>query len=94
MNSDYYEIEEITQLEQSFLDRHTGELLAKHFEKLVKREYSELVHMKALQRDLSRLQPGPERKAIAAKIREHTASHARRIERHAAMLVAEAAGEE
>lgn len=94
MNSDYYEIEEITQLEQSFLDRHTGELLAKHFEKLVKREYSELVHMKALQRDLSRLQPGPERKAIATKIREHTASHARRIERHAAMLVAEAAGKE
>lgn len=94
MNSDYYEIEEITQLEQSLIDRHTGELLAKHFEKLVKREYSELAQMKALQRDLGRLQPGPERKAIAAKIREYTASHTRRIERLAAMMIAEAAGEE
>lgn len=87
MNRDYYEIAEIKQLELAFLDRHTGELLAKHFEKLVKRGNSELALMKALRRDLDRLPPGPERQTIAARIQEYTAGHTRLIKHYADILV-------
>lgn len=91
MNSEYKEIAEITQLELSPTDGYTGALLAKRFEKLMKRQYSEIMQYSALRRALDRLPPGPIRKAIAAKIQEHTADHARRIERHAARLVEDAA---
>ena len=90
MESEYSQIPEITSLEQSREDGPTGALLAKHFERLLKRQYSELAQFRALSRDLERLPPGPTRKTIAATIRAYTADHARRIERHAAQLVREA----
>lgn len=89
MNSEYYEIKEIAQLEQSAYDGRTGELLAKRFERLLKRQHSEIAQYKGLRRDLDRLPPGPTREAIAAKIRAFTADHARRIERYATKLVEE-----
>ena len=89
MNSDYYQIKEIAQLELSPYDGRTGDLLAKRFERLLKRQHSEIAQYKALRRDLSRLPPGPTREAIAAQIRAYTADHARRIERYAAKLVEE-----
>lgn len=89
MNSEYYEIREIAQLEKSLFDSRTGELLAKRFERLLKRQHSEIAQYKALRRDLNRLPPGPTREAIADKIRAFTAEHARRIERYANKLVEE-----
>ena len=89
MNSEYYEISEITQLEQSAYDSRTGALLAKRFERLLKRQHSEIAQYKGLRRDLNRLPPGPTRAAIAAKIRAFSADHARRIERYSNKLVEE-----
>lgn len=90
METEYSQIPEITRLEQSREDGPTGALLAKRFDRLMKRQYSEIKQYKALSRDLDRLPPGPIRKAIAATIRAYTADHARRIERWAARLVREA----
>mgnify|MGYP006988862114 CR=1 FL=1 len=89
MNSEYLEIKEIALLEQSVYDSRTGELLAKRFEKLLKRQRSEYAQLCALRRDLNRLPPGPTREAIATKIQAFTADHAHRIEKHAAKLVEE-----
>ena len=69
MNSEYIELEAIKQLELSadFDEQRAGELLAKRFERLVKRQGSELAQLTALRRDLRRLPPGP-RRAVAEGI--------------------------
>ena len=78
MNSEYIEIEEITQLELStdYLEKKTGNLLAKHFETLLKREGSQLQHLKSLRTILQRLPAGhPLRRKIAKAIYNHIVSH-------------------
>lgn len=90
MESEYHQIAAITQLEQSPYDSHTGALLAKRFERLLKRQRSEITQLKSLRRDLNRLPAGAQREAIARQIRAFTADHAHRLERYTNKLVEEA----
>lgn len=92
MKNEYLEIEQITQLELSHnpQEQRAGALLAKHFEKLLKRQYSEFAQLCALRRDLNSLPPGPTRAKIAAEISDFVEIHSgkagrlcKRIEREA-----------
>jgi len=77
MDSEFIELEAIRRLEGSTdpRERRTGELLAKHFEKLMRREYSQRLTLARLRADLKRLQPGPARDAVAAGILQQVKAH-------------------
>ena len=77
MDSEYVELEAIARLEHSTNpeERHTGELLAKHFERLMRREYSQRLALARLRADLQRLPAGPARDAIAAGILQKLKAH-------------------
>lgn len=77
MDSEFIELEAIARLERSTdpRERHTGELLAKHFEKLMRREYSQRLALARLRADLKRLPAGPARDAIAAGILQQLKTH-------------------
>ena len=70
MNSDYYELEDISRLQLSFnpLECWTGRRLAKRFEKLLKHQGGELTQLAALRKQLDELPPGEARQAVAQGI--------------------------
>lgn len=77
MNSEFLELEAIQQLEQSTSprERHAGALLAKHFEKLLRREYSQRLALAQLRHDLKQLPAGRARDAVAAGILQQMKEH-------------------
>lgn len=70
MKSKYFELRTLAALERSADpgERYHAQLIAKHFEKLLKRQESETVQLRALRRDLETLPAGPLREQIAAEI--------------------------
>ena len=89
MDSEHTAIQEIAQLEKSGFEQSTGALLARKYERLLKRQQGELRQLQGLRCALDRLEPGPTRNAIAAQILQATAEHARRAQRLAQDLLKE-----
>ena len=82
-------IQEITRLDNPATGRSAGDLLAKRYERLMKRQQGEIRQLQALRWALDLLQPGPVRAAIARQILETTTEHARRAQSLALELAKE-----
>ena len=80
MDNKHSEIQELARLDNPAAGRSAGDLLAKKFERLMKRQQGEIRQL---------LQPGPVRAAIAKQILQTTTEHARRAERLARELAKE-----
>lgn len=89
MDSEHTAIQEIAQLGNPGFEQSTGALLARKFERLLKRQQGELKQLQGLRWALDLLPQGPARKAIAAQILQATAEHARRAQRLAQDLLKE-----
>ena len=89
MTDKHSEIQELARLDNPAAGRSAGDLLAKKFERLMKRQQGEIRQLQGLRWALELLQPGPVRAAIAKQILQTTTEHARRAERLARDLAKE-----
>lgn len=88
-----FQIPEVTELRRSIdtYNAATGERLATHFERLQRRQGSELAQLRALRQDLRRLPAGhPLRKRIAESIVEQARFHLSNALRTAKRLLEDA----
>ena len=91
MTSKHTELQAIAQLQQSPFNASTGALLAKKYDRLLKRQQGEIRQLQGLRWALDLLPQGADRAAVAAQILQATTEHARRAERLAQDLAREAA---
>ena len=89
MDNKHSEIQELARLDNPAAGRSAGDLLAKKFERLMKRQQGEIRQLQGLRWALELLPPGPVRAAIAKQILQATAEHARRAQRLAQELLKE-----
>ena len=81
MTSKHTELQTIAQLEQSTFNTSTGALLAKKYDRLLKRQQGEIRQLQGLRWALDLLPQGPARAAVAAQILQAATEHARRAQR-------------
>lgn len=91
MTSKHYEMPEIARLEQTPFAGSAGALLAKKYDKLMKRQQGVVRQLQGLRWALELLPKGADRKAIAAQILQAATEHARQAERLAQDIMREAA---
>ena len=89
MTSKHTELQAIAQLLQSPFNASTGALLAKKYDRLLKRQQGEIRQLQGLRWALDLLPQGADRAAVAAQILQATTEHARRAERLAQDIVKE-----
>ena len=90
MTSKQYEMPEITRLEQTPFRGEAGALLAKKYDKLMKRQQGVVRQLQGLRWALDLLPKGADRKAIAAQILQAATEHARQAEHLARDIMREA----
>jgi len=81
MTSKHTELQAIAQLEQSTFNTSTGALLAKKYDRLLKRQQGEIRQLQGLRWALDLVPQGAARAAVAAQILQATTEHARLAER-------------
>ena len=91
MTSKHTELQAIAQLEQSTFNTSTGALLAKKYDRLLKRQQGEIRQLQGLRWALDLLPQGPARAAVAAQILQAATEHARQAEHLARDIMREAA---
>ena len=90
MTSKQYEMPEITRLEQTPFRGEAGALLAKKYDRLMKRQQGVVRQLQGLRWALDLLPKGADRKAIAAQILQAATEHARQAAHLAQDIMREA----
>ena len=90
MDNKHSEIQELARLDNPAAGRSAGDLLAKKFERLMKRQQGEIRQLQGLRWALDLLPKGADRKAIAAQILQAATEHARQAEHLARDIMREA----